>query len=199
MRTKFLIEALGLYITITFLSPVWADDMIAFGMPLGQDFSIPECEGASHGYNITANHVCFERISSDKYGPIVSDDTVKVRFPFEEAPSIAIGGIVIATVIDGKLEWLSFNTAGINDAETVLTKLKEKYGEPTTFLPRTVKTRIGASFQVFDCDWTRENIYVFFQSVSGSLESGLVQIATKKGAEHHDAVIKNLLKDKRPL
>lgn len=182
------------------VSNAYAEDIIVFGIPLGQDFLLPECAKASYGYSIGTNQACFERLFAreKQTGPIVTD-TVRIRFPIAESPAIVKGGELIGRVIDGKLEGVGFNTMGIQNADTVLARLKEKYGEPKELLPQVVKNRLGASFDAFDAAWSGQNIEVLFQSVSGSLDSGLVNIDTKKGSEDRRKALKELTKDKRPL
>lgn len=176
------------------------DEMSAFGLALGQDFSVPECTKASYGYSIGTNHVCFEWLfGAEKESQPIVTKTVLVRFPIIDSPSIVKGGSLLARVIDGKLEGLSFNTLGTRNANNVLSKLKEKYGEPTAFLPLSVKNKLGATFEAFAASWHRPNLKVFFNSVSGSLDSGVVQIDTKKGSDDRSKEIKELTKDKRPL
>lgn len=182
------------------VSNAYADDITIFGIPLGQDFSLPECAKASYGYDIGTNQTCFERLFAreKQTGPIVTE-TVKIRFPIAKSPAIVNGGELIGRVIDGKLEGVGFNTMGIRNADIVLARLKEKYGEPEVFLPHVVKNRLGASFDVFDAAWSGQNIEVLFQSVSGSLDSGLVNVDTKKGSEDRSKALEELTKDKRPL
>jgi hypothetical protein len=182
------------------VSNAYADDITVFGIPLGQDLSLPECAKASYGYRIGTNQTCVERLfeREKQTGPILTE-TVRIRFPIAESPAIVSGGVLIGRVIDGKLEGIGFNTMGTQNADTVLARLREKYGEPKVFQPRVVKNRLGASFDAFDAAWSGQNIEVRFQSVSGSLDSGLVNIDTKKGSDDRSKALKELTKDKRPL
>ena len=182
------------------VSTVYADDMTVFGISLGQEFSLPECAKASYGYRIGTKQVCFERLFEKEKlaGPIVTD-SVRIRFPLADSPAIVTGAVLIGRVIDGKLEGVGFNTIGTRNADTVLDRLKEKYGEPNVFLPRVVQNRLGASFDAFDAAWSGQNLEVHFQSVMGSLDSGLVIIDTKKGSEDRSRALKELTKDKHPL
>lgn len=182
------------------LSHAYADETTVFGIPLGQDFSLPECKKKSYGYSIGTDQICFERISGKEKetGPIITE-SVMVRFPITEAPAIVKGNVLLARVIDGKLEGLAFDTMGIRNADIVLAKLKEKFGEPKVVLPGTVKNRLGASFETYDVAWSVQNIVVLFKSVTGSLDSGLVHIDTRKGSEDRSRAIKEITKDRLPL
>lgn len=177
-----------------------ADEMTAFGLPLAQEFSLPECKKGVYGYSTGTDYVCFQRLfGREKQSGQIVTESVRIRFPIADSPSIVRGGELIARIIDGKLEGLGFNTFGIRNADIVLGKLKEKYGDPEVFAPHTVKNALGASFEAFDASWSKINLRVHFQSVSGSLDSGLVQIDTKKGSDDRGKAIKELTKDKRPL
>jgi hypothetical protein len=174
--------------------------MTVFGLALGQDFSLPECKKSSYGYSIATDYVCYERLfGKEKLSHPIVTETVMVRFPISESPSIAKGGVINVRIIDGKLEGIAFNTMGTRDADVVLGKLKEKYGEPKVFIPKTVQNRLGASFDAFDAAWSRPDLQVLFQSVSSSLDSGLVTIDTKKGSDDRSKILRELTKDKRPL
>ncbi len=97
------------------------------------------------------------------------------------------------------LEGIGFSTLGIADGDLVLEKLKEKYGEPTAFVPSKAQNRMGASYDAFVASWVFPNLHVTFQSVTNKLDSGLVNVDTKKGRDWRDQRLKELLKDKRPL
>jgi len=178
-------------------------DMSVFGITLGQRFDIPECTkrkiGGSFMYSVPKT-VCFERLSGrEGQTGEITNDTVLVKFPFSEAPQISTTGNLMIGVIDGKLESVGFNTAGVRFQEYALAKLIEKYGKPHTLIPHKLKTRIGATFDTFVASWSFPNLFVTFDSVSFKLDSGLVNIDTKKGKEDRERALKELLKDKRPL
>jgi hypothetical protein len=180
--------------------PAHADDLTIFGFPIAREISIPECAKASYGYVIATSQVCIERLSPhrEEGGPVVTE-TVLIHFPISEAPEIIAGLKMSGRIIDGKLEGVGFNTRGTEDANRVLAVLKEKFGEPDSFRPRVVKNRLGASFGAFDAEWKRQDVYILFESVSRSLDSGLVSIETQKRKDERAKLLQELSKDRRPL
>ncbi len=205
MSTASMVILVGLLLFSA--QPTSAQDMKVFGIPLGQPFTIAECEPAIYGYKGDTTSVCFDRLSEsakrkDKKKQVsepVVNDLVKVRFPITEGPGLIAGDGFLARILDGKLEGIGFNTLGVSNADSVLKKLKEKYGSPTTLVSRKVQNRLGASFDAIEASWAFPDLYVTFDSAVYWLDSGLVNIDTKKGKEWRDNEMKNLLKDKRPL
>jgi len=179
-------------------------DMSVFGLRLGEKFSMSECPrqmlGKTVAYGFPGTEPCFERPlgKTGERGPIIND-TVLVKFPLSQIPSLVAGLGISVLIIDGNLEGVGFNTRGVDNADWALKRLKEKYGEPTAVVPRTVQNRMGAAFEAFTASWELPGLYVHFESVSTSLDSGLVNIDTKLGREHRDEALRELLKDKRPL
>ncbi|CAN5164386.1 MAG: hypothetical protein ACR2GW_12635 [Pyrinomonadaceae bacterium] len=193
-----------------FCATASAQDMSIFGMRLGEPLTILECARDKHGYRISSDSGCYKRTSiygylnDKKYDkknppPPLGTEHVEIHFPFSERPQIVSSVGVMALVIDSKLEGIGFNTLGITDDDSVLEKLKEKYGTPTAFIPNKVQNRMGASFEAFVASWVFPDLYVTFQSVTNKLDSGLVNIDTKKGKEHREQALKELQKDRRPL
>jgi hypothetical protein len=189
--------ASALTVAIAVTSNAVAADQTVFGIQLGEPLSLPECERTGSGYSLLVKAVCFESLSA-----IPSSEemrTIRIRFPLNDSPNLVSGGVLLAQVIGGRLEGVGFNTAGLRNQEAALTALKQKYGEPRALVPKTVKNRLGASFETFDALWETPEIQVTFQSVASSLDSGLVNIDTRKGKEVRDRRLKELLKDRRPL
>ncbi len=181
-----------------------AIDKTVFGIRLSEKFSIPECEKSEIGlqlkYKFSSDKLCFERNFRrvQESGDIINDSVI-VKFPVSDAPQIMSSYEMFALVLDGNLEGIGFNTSGVSNAEIVLQKLKEKYGSPSTLIPKKVQNRLGASFDAFDAVWNLQDLVVLFQSVRSSLDSGLINIDTKKGREWRDKQLKEASKDKRPL
>lgn len=177
-----------------------AQENDVFGLALGQSLQIPECRKQYGIYDISNKSVCFERIfGREKLTTPVENETVKITFPTLDAPKIAKNGVLLGMVIDGKLEGINFNTFGIKDAEQVLNKLKEKYGEPHEYKPYVEENRLGQKFNAFSALWKLDNLEVYMQSILGSITSGLVSIDTHKARDAKKDSLKNLQKDPHPL
>lgn len=171
-----------------------------FGLALGQSLQIPECRKQYGIYDISNKSVCFERIfGREKLTTPVENETVQIRFPILDAPKIAKNGVLVGKVIDGKLEGVNFNTFGIKNAEQVLSKLKEKYGEPHEYKPYVEENRLGQKFNAFLALWKFDNLEVYMQSIVSSISSGLVSVDTPKAKAAKQDALKELQKDPRPL
>jgi len=198
-----LITFLKSFSLVVLLTPTLiGGDNSVFGLPLGSPFVLPECEkkivGSTAFYG-PPKVVCFERITNKNDTKPIINDSVLIIFPISDKPSLISGTAVVGLVIDGNLEGIGFNTLGYSNQDLVLLKLKEKYGSPTSLVPKKVQNNFGATFDTFDAVWTLPELHILFQSVASSLSSGLVNIDTIKGRANRDAKIKDLLKEKRPL
>jgi hypothetical protein len=204
-------------VTLIFCANATAQDMSVFGMRFGQSLSIPECptEGYSIDYELFPNHVCYARLMIyERFGaevfkrydkkhppptlPPLGTEEVRISYPILDRPEIS-NTTVAAILIDGRLEGISFGTRGIADADSILEKLKAKYGASPTIVSAKVQNRLGASFNTFYALWIFPDLRVGFHSVSDTLDAGLVIIDTKKGNEWREQRLKETSKDKRPL
>lgn len=195
-----------------------AQDMSVFGMRFGQPLTIPECakkDKYSLDYESFPAHTCYERLMTyerfasevfkryDKKHPPPSlpplgTEEVRINYPYAERPEIA-NTTVGAILIDSKLEGISFGTRGLADANSVLERLKTKYGTSPTVVATKVQNRLGGSFDAFYAVWAFPDLRVGFHSVSGSLDKGLVIVDTTKGNEWREQRLKQAQKDKNPL
>jgi len=171
-----------------------------FGIPFGRRLQMPECNKQYGIYDLHKKSVCFERIfGKEKLTSTIENETVRITFPISDSPKIVKNGVLLGTIIDGKLEGINFNTLGVRDADQVLLKLKEKYGEPQEYLPYVEENRLGQKFNAFAALWKLDNLEVYMQSILGSVTSGLVSIDTPKAKAEKNESLKALKKDPRPL
>lgn len=180
--------------------------MLVFGMPLGQSFRVKEC--SKHGeegdvrYSSGQDSVCFERVISQSSCAPLKTGTVIINFPHHKAPEIATMSQFVGisgTIIDEKLEGIEFSTLGIQDADFVLSKLKEKYGNPTIYVPLKVKNYQGGTFDSFIAKWNFEKFTIFYSSVLESLDHGSVKIYTKKGTIYRNNITKKFSDEKTKI
>lgn len=180
-------------------------DMDVFGIPLGTKFEISECEkkiiGNSVMYRLPKS-ICYERVGLDDKKrattPVVNEK-VLIKFPISETPTITKNSAVLGIVLEGNLEGIGFDTTGVTGQTKVLNVLKQKYGEPTQFLPRKVQNRMGATYDVFDASWSLPELDILFQSVAGKIDSGLVVVDTKKGSEYRKQILQESTIKHRPM
>src|SRR5882724_1724465 len=168
-----------------------AQDMTVFGMRFGQPLAIPECltKGSySIDYEPFPNQTCYERLivyelfsaqlhkRYDKKHPPpalppLGTEEVRIHYPVLERPEIS-NTTLGAILIDARLEGITFGTRGTADADSVLEKLKAKYGTSPTLISNTVQNRLGASFDAFYALWIFPDLRVGFHSVSDTLDRG---------------------------
>jgi hypothetical protein len=141
--------------------------------------------------------VCFEYVLSDRKSGAPQNDVVEIRFPAGQAPSLTHH--VAGTIVEWRLEGITFSTGGHQAAGWVLDELKQKYGEPASLTPRQVGNLYGATFEAFTARWITERLTVTFESVTTRINHGSVRIYTKKGAEYSRREIDRVLKPTRPL
>jgi len=174
--------------------------MKVFGLQLGEKFSLSECAKDGMGYDLITNRLCFERYpTKENENTPIDNATVLIRFPLSAKPEMLKDTAVAATLIEGKLEGLSFNTFGVSTQDEDLDRLKTKYGEPGDTKPLKVQNRFGASFNSVIAIWTLANLHVSFASAVTTLDEGLVIVDTDKGSERRSKALKEAAKDKHPM
>jgi hypothetical protein len=174
-----------------------------FGLEIGADLSLPECQRTKLSrnrfiYSGNDRLWCYERLDKGKDGTPVVNETIEIKFPFGDRPEIVSGLSLIGQILDGRLEGIGFNTLGVENAGEVLKKLTEKYGKPTVSQPVEVQNKMGARFTTVQADWNFSNLIVVFQGVASSLDSGLVTIDTPRCNAWRQERLKQLT-DGRPL
>lgn len=184
-------------VAFTFSTSAAATDMSVFGLSLGQKLSIPECEKTKYGYSLVIKQACYQSLSAQK-APVVTG-TILIKIPIKEIPGVIKGDTVSGQVVDGNLEAVGFNTRGISDQESALDTLQKKYGKPSAYEPRAVQNQMGATYNVFTAGWEFSELVITFQSVTDTINSGMVNIDTRKGLEYRNGLLKGISKDKRAL
>jgi hypothetical protein len=194
-RTGLIAASLLALMTLT----ARADTSTVFGIELRKPFTVPECSftriKSAGYYGPATNGPCYELIIGDdnkgKKLP-VSTDRVMVTWPLGSMPKPMTGIYAIASIIDGTLEGISFNTLGIQSQERDLQMLTEKYGKPGSIDQPTMQNGYGAKFVAIRAQWNVDDIVVAFESAGGSSNSGIVHIDTLKGAADRKATLDKL-------
>lgn len=172
---------------VAFTAAAFAADNAVFGLELGQRLSLPECPkttGAFPDYRIAHNEFCFERFPTrvGEEGPIIND-TIVISLPHDKKPRM-VSGNVVGRVLDGRLESVTFNTAGQSVAELVLEDLVQKYGKPTSQEAVPGQTRMGAKFTAVNALWELPGLRVLYASVLDKISTGIVVIQTPKAVQN---------------
>ena len=121
--------------------------------------------------------------------PVVTAE-IKIELPINQSPAILSGLDVYGQVVDGTLESIWFFTGGLKSQDQVFAALEKKYGKPTRFKENTKQNTFGALFMSHYAEWRFTNLTVVFWGATDSIDSGSVQIDTKKGAGYRSALLK---------
>jgi hypothetical protein len=202
MKAKILISVM-LYATVVVAAAQDVSQKSVFGFTIGKPVSLPECSrqviGKSVFYYGFTNFTCFGS-SNPKIEPSsISSDIYSIYFPVQDKPNLVSGTSIVMVILDGVLEGISFNTAGISTQDVTLTALKGKFGVPTEIKPLKVQNKLGASFDTFFASWALPGLIVQFSPTTGVLDSGLVEVQTPKAKEYVETRRRAALKDPRPM
>lgn len=174
--------------------------LTAFNIPLGTHLTLPECGKSRYGNYSSTSQICFERMSGREMDSTpVCNEQIKIVFPIAETPDIVKGQFMLGQIIDGNLEGIGFNTLGYSSQADVLDTLKNKYGDPTAIIPRTVRNGLGASYETFTAAWQLDSAVVTFYGIMTNVNSGLVKIDTTKAEEQNRKLLEELKNKSTPL
>jgi hypothetical protein len=171
MLKALLLAATTLVSTAVISASADASDPVSIaGYPLGRPFTMPQCPG---------NRVALEAKAPCWTEVFPNEEQKDVRWPESSDP---LGYSTSAHVRNGVLVGMSFSTAGVNDQESTLRKLREKFGEPSSLKQDPVQNGFGAKAVKYEAVWEAPNVHVEFYGVRDRLDHGVVEIETP--AEH---------------
>jgi hypothetical protein len=90
-------------------------------------------------------------------------------------------------VVDGDLEQVIVNTAGLRWQDYWMVQLREKYGEPSSLRDVDKENGFGAVFASHVAIWQFANLRVEFQGTGDSTDTGTTVVATTKGLAFLDS------------
>lgn len=88
---------------------------------------------------------------------------------------------VTAYMFEGSLVGIEIFTTGVSVRDQVLGVLTKKYGKPKEKATLKVQNRYGASFDTDLYEWKFKDAYIEYMTITSSLESGRIFIATNAG------------------
>jgi hypothetical protein len=163
-----------------------------FGIHLGEDFTIPECQQSIVG----VERLCFRRYSWVR-GPLQGE--IPIYFPENASPEMAAGP-VLALVVEGKTEGMRFYTLGARSADRNLSVLTSKYGKPSADpIREPVQTALGVKFDRIFAGWFFKDLTVILDSGSKKVNQGEITIDTPLGREWRDRQAEETRSRKTPL
>jgi len=163
-----------------------ADTHTVFDMQLHAPFAVNECTYkmiAKHKYyNLPMNGACYQ-LTTDTDN--VANATVQIQW--SSNPKL-VSGYALATVIDGQLEAISFNTLGMVSQSRDVQLLIDKYGAPTKSDHPIMQNGFGAVYQTLNAEWRFDDIVVSYISAIDS-SHGLIRVQTQKAVDQMNAVL----------
>jgi len=173
---------------VTLKSRVDGGVVSLFGIKLAEPLNFVECPKEYSSilketrYVITFNPTkpCYEKLGKIDLnsGPLVNG-RVTLRFSGNDTPHLGVHWMLL--IVDGQVEGMVVGTMGINDQDTNLISLKNKFGEPTSFLKTNVKNLTGAQFESFSAAWQAKEFNVTYQATDTKIDNGVLKIYSNVG------------------
>lgn len=184
-----------------------------FGLTLSSPFLLKECKykhnPADDRYTQYSRYIdekteiCFEYDETKKKGNSVLpvNDKVYITWPRNGAPKIAALEKLKAKIIEGNLESIEFETAGLLTQEEDYKALTEKFGNASTVTPMELKNQYGSKREFYRAEWKLPNAHVFYDAINEEVykvlptyQFGIVIIETNKAQALRNSADKNLPK-----
>lgn len=153
---------------LTNCSMIFANENSLLGIVLGKKLSeqkIAKCDQSSK-----VDETCFEEFK----------DSAKIQLSRKESPSYVKDGNIWVQLIDGKIEYLSFNTDGYTVQDEVYKALKDKYGSPFWSKNQPYKNMFGKQAVAYQAIWLIFSDRLYFSGFSNQINKGSVIFSTKK-------------------
>jgi hypothetical protein len=193
---------IGIAVIFSVLSSVAvrASDAVAvFGLEFGKPFKANECPykrlSKTLGvYGPPTTGICYQRMSDQdggKRAPVLNAK-VKLVWPYSLTPPPVAGSYAIASIVNGTLQGLSFDTSGVPLQDRDLALLTERFGEPAATAHPTREDGLGVKYQSIEAVWTLGNVSVIYASVVTSEDAGLVRVDSTNSPEAQQAALEKL-------
>lgn len=127
------------------------------GMPLGQQFAIPQCRKRKDGSVDQISRTCWTAAFPDLKEP---DQLQQIWYKGDPV----IGGIIYPSVYDGILQALTFETAGVKTQDWVMEKLTEKFGEPADCERYPARKSSGEQVLIYKAEWYSADVLIKFDA-----------------------------------
>lgn len=180
-----------------------------FGIEINEKLSMSECEirmtnlsierGATKephaSYNRFAKDaVCYARQENIGTSVPIIEETVSVRFPLKQQPEISANDYISVRLVDGVVQRVWFWTSGLSAQARDFDLLTKKFGVATTVHKQKLQNGLGAVFESIEAAWVLKNrVNVKYSGVEDEVTRGVVVVATQKGEESFNAVIKAII------
>jgi hypothetical protein len=138
---------------------------------------------------------CFKRnLPNAIFSTPPTDEWVRISYPTHQQPELATYDSVVVSVIDGRVQGISFHTVGLSAQSLVLAALTKKYGKPSTDRMVSKQNSYGAKYDSVVAVWTLTDLITAkFEGVAESLNDGFVKIETPLEHEKNEALERALI------
>lgn len=197
MRSRLAVLVLASW----FSSYASATDLSVFGLPpFGSPFKPPACKIKGYIPVHPKSGVCFwESGSMSTHFILPKNGGIDVDFPEGESPAMVYGW-VMARIIDGKIEGVSFKTVGSDTASDTVQQLTQKYGPPSASSKTPLQNGFGARYVGVEAKWKLTDVEVTFKTpYLGEVDKGYVVIKSKHAADMDTAHLLKSISRQRPL
>jgi hypothetical protein len=156
-----------------------------YGQEFGKPLTISECPVTKHGKSAwytdisSAKELCFQVEGETTLVPLNGKPLNNARLRLVAPNGQLMGGVTEAKVVNGKLDELTFTTAGTLNQEHILSILTEKYGEPTEKKVKHLENGYGATVDGIFATWELQSLKVTFMGAL-TLSEGKVVIETPR-------------------
>lgn len=155
-------------------STVFATENSLLGIVLGKKLSeqkISKCDQFT-----SVDVTCFEEFK----------DSAKIQLSMQESPSYVKDGKIWVQLIDGNIEYLSFDTEGYKVQDEVFKALKDKYGSPFWNKNQPYQNMLGKQAIAYQAIWLIFSDRLYFSGFSSQIDRGSVIFSTKKFQDELD-------------
>lgn len=180
-----------------------------YGLTLLQPISLPECAADAkavekyrkaaakypslslhYPYGVNKSGPCYKRDDRHAGAPNQpQNESVRIDFPMSALPEGASWDSVYATIIDGKVQAIGFNTYGLVSQQLVFDQLKGKFGTPDTNDIVTKQNGYGTKFDSIKAGWSLgDGVIASFEGTGLRTDYGIFSLSTEtaraREAEH---------------
>jgi hypothetical protein len=188
-----------------------------FGILVGEPLALLECIAATNPakyhadksgykgkfyYKFPDTAPCFERLTRQGLGDSPLNEIVHVQFPLKENLATVADNVVVVQILDGKVEFIRFNTKGRVFQDEDLAIFSAKFGKPTSAKPVPLQNGLGARFEALIAIWKiTPNVTATYSSFGGNIggKYGDFSVGTARGKAALLAPIQAAIKPTKEL
>lgn len=170
-----------------------------FGLQLGAEVDLPECErmavqyptpGLKPPYLNVTEKTCQMLPDASGYG--------EVLFPVKAMPLITASPDMITLLSGGELQSVWAATLSHNNSDEIIRELSAKFGVPSVRAPETIEIQHIDVPSVYAI-WRRDGYTVEYHAIGGNIDYGWVRVETDRAKSLREARDKAADAQRTPL